>query len=94
MVDCSHANSGKDAGRQPEVAAEIAARVAAGDRSICAVMLESNLVGGSQDYRARPLVHGQSITDACLSWEETAPVLAKLAEAVRIRRGAGTAATR
>jgi hypothetical protein len=49
-------------------------------------MLESNLVGGSQDYRARPLVHGQSVTDACLSWEKTAPVLALLAEAVRARR--------
>jgi 3-deoxy-7-phosphoheptulonate synthase len=88
MVDCSHANSAKDPERQPVVAGEIAARVAGGDRAVCAVMIEGNLVGGSQDYRARPLVHGRSITDSCLSWEKTAPVLARLAEAVRARRGA------
>jgi 3-deoxy-7-phosphoheptulonate synthase len=86
MVDCSHANSGKDAERQPAVAAEIAAQIAAGERAICGVMFESNLLGGSQDYRTRPLVYGQSITDPCLSFEKTIPVLAKLAEAVRARR--------
>ena len=85
MVDCSHANSGKDAERQPAVAAEIAAQIAAGERAICGVMFESNLLGGSQDYRTRPLVYGQSITDPCLSFEKTIPVLAKLAEAVRAR---------
>jgi 3-deoxy-7-phosphoheptulonate synthase len=88
MVDCSHANSGKDPERQAIVAAELAARIAAGDRAIAAVMIESNLLGGLQDYRAVPLVRGQSITDACLSWEKTLPVLAKLAEAVRARRKA------
>jgi 3-deoxy-7-phosphoheptulonate synthase len=86
MVDCSHANSGRDAERQPAVAAELAARIASGERAIAAVMLESNLVGGSQDYRAVPLTRGKSVTDACLSWERTLPVIAQLAEAVAARR--------
>ena len=86
MVDCSHANSGKDAERQEAVASELAARIAAGDRGIAAVMIESNLLGGSQDYRAVPLVRGQSITDACLSWDKTTPVMAQLADAVGARR--------
>lgn len=86
MVDCSHANSGKNPARQPMIAREIAARVAAGDRSVAAVMLESNLLGGTQDFRARPLVYGRSITDACLAWEQTTPVLAELAQAVQARR--------
>jgi 3-deoxy-7-phosphoheptulonate synthase len=89
MVDCSHANSGKDAGRQTAVAADLAGRIAAGDRSVAAVMVESNLVGGAQDYRAQPLVRGQSVTDACLSWEMTLPLLAGLAGAVQARRRAG-----
>ena len=86
MVDCSHANSGREPARQPVIAAELAARIAAGDRAIAAVMLESNLLGGAQDYDQRPLVIGRSITDPCLAWEETLPVLATLAEAVRKRR--------
>ena len=86
MIDCSHANSGKDPARQPVVAAEIAAQIAGGDRAIAAVMLESNLLGGAQEYGARPLVHGRSVTDACLAWEQTLPVLTALADAVRKRR--------
>jgi 3-deoxy-7-phosphoheptulonate synthase len=86
MVDCSHANSGKDADRQPDVAADLAAQLAGGSTEICGVMLESHLVGGSQDYKAHPLTYGQSITDACLSWEKTLPALAKLAGAVAQRR--------
>jgi 3-deoxy-7-phosphoheptulonate synthase len=86
MVDCSHANSGKDPERQPAVAAEVAAQIAGGERAIAGVMLESSLVGGAQDYRARPLVYGRSVTDGCLSWEQTLPVIAVLAEAVRARR--------
>ncbi len=86
MVDCSHANSGKDAGRQPAVAVDLAAQIAGGERGIVAVMLESNLLGGAQDYRANPLIYGRSITDACLAWEQTLPVLATLAEAVTARR--------
>ncbi|MBL9187879.1 MAG: 3-deoxy-7-phosphoheptulonate synthase [Opitutaceae bacterium] len=86
MIDCSHANSGKDPARQPAVAAAVAAQIAAGDRAVAAVMLESHLLGGAQDYAARPLVYGRSVTDACLAWEQTPPVLAVLAEAVRRRR--------
>ena len=88
MVDCSHANSARDAERQPAIASDLAGRLAAGDRAIAAVMLESNLLGGSQDYRAVPLVRGRSVTDACLAWEKTLPVLAQLAGAVAARRKA------
>jgi 3-deoxy-7-phosphoheptulonate synthase len=86
VVDCSHANSGKEAERQPAVAADLAAQVASGERAICGVMLESNLLGGAQDFRARPLVYGRSITDPCLAFEKTVPVLDQLAAAVRARR--------
>jgi len=86
MVDCSHANSGKDAERQPAVAAALAASVAAGESAVCGVMVESNLAAGAQDYRARPLVYGCSITDPCLSLEKTGPLLAGLAAAVKQRR--------
>lgn len=86
MVDCSHANSGKDAERQPIVAEDIARQMSAGEAALCGVMIESNLLGGNQDYQAEPLVYGRSITDACLSWEKTLPVLSSLAEAVRARR--------
>lgn len=86
MVDCSHANSGKDPERQPMVVAELAAQVAAGERALAAVMIESNLLGGTQDYQAKPLVYGRSITDGCLAWEKTLPLFAQLAEAVQKRR--------
>jgi 3-deoxy-7-phosphoheptulonate synthase len=86
MVDCSHANSGKDAERQPAVAADLATQIAAGERAICGIMLESNLLGSAQDYLSRPLVYGRSITDPCLAWEKTIPVLGRLAEAVCTRR--------
>ena len=86
MVDCSHANSGKDPARQPLVANDLASQIAAGQRSIAAIMLESNLLGGAQDQHATPLIYGRSITDACLSWEHTLPVLGSLAEAVAVRR--------
>jgi 3-deoxy-7-phosphoheptulonate synthase len=86
MVDCSHANSGKDASRQIDVAGELAAQMSRGERAIAAVMIESNLVEGAQDYRSQPLVYGRSVTDACLSWEQTLPVFASLAAAVQTRR--------
>jgi 3-deoxy-7-phosphoheptulonate synthase len=87
MIDCSHANSGKKPERQPIVAAEIARQVRAGGRTIVGVMMESFLVEGRQDLvNGYPLRYGQSITDACLGWEGTVPVLADLAEAVRYRR--------
>lgn len=90
MLDCSHANSGKNPARQPAVSREIAAQIAGGERAIAGVMIESNLLGGSQDFRARPLVHGRSITDACLAWEQTLPLFAAFAEAVRARRARGS----
>ena len=86
MVDCSHANSGKDVARQLVVAADLAAQIAAGEHAIAAVMLESNLLGGAQEYQAKPLIYGRSITDPCLAWEQTLPVLAQLADAVHARR--------
>jgi 3-deoxy-7-phosphoheptulonate synthase len=86
MVDCSHANSGKDAEKQAAVAADLASRIASGERAVAAVMIESNLLGGAQDYQAKPLVRGRSVTDACLSWGGTVPVLEMLAKAVKDRR--------
>ncbi|HEV3030280.1 MAG TPA: 3-deoxy-7-phosphoheptulonate synthase [Polyangia bacterium] len=91
MVDCSHGNSRKDPARQPAVARDVAAQIrsggAGGSAPVFGVMIESHLVGGRQDRVAgRPLVYGQSITDACLAWSETLPVLRELAEAVRARR--------
>jgi 3-deoxy-7-phosphoheptulonate synthase len=87
MIDASHDNSGKDHRRQPLVAGEIAAQVARGEPGIVGVMLESFLVGGNQKLNGRKvLVYGQSVTDACMGWETTVPVLRELAEAVRRRR--------
>ena len=89
MIDASHGNSGKDYRRQPLVAAEIAAQVAEGQTGIIGVMLESFLVDGRQDLVDKScLVYGQSITDACMGWEMTVPVLLELARAVRARREA------
>jgi 3-deoxy-7-phosphoheptulonate synthase len=87
MIDTSHGNSEKDYRRQPLVAREIAAQVAQGERGIIGVLMESFLVDGRQDLGdpAR-LVYGQSITDACMGWEMTVPVLQGLAAAVRARR--------
>ncbi len=88
MIDCSHANSGKDPRRQPEVVADVARRIAEGERAIFGLMLESFLVEGRQDpVPCKPLVYGQSITDGCLSWDGTEPLLAMMSEAVRARRG-------
>jgi 3-deoxy-7-phosphoheptulonate synthase len=87
MIDCSHANSSKDPSRQPAVALDVARRIAEGDRAIFGLMLESFLVSGRQDQApGQSLTYGQSITDGCLGWDETEPLLAKLAEAVRARR--------
>jgi 3-deoxy-7-phosphoheptulonate synthase len=88
MVDCSHGNSGGDHRRQPVVAADLAAQIASGSRAVCAVMLESHLVEGRQDIHdgRRGLRYGQSVTDACMSWDTTTQVLADLADAARRRR--------
>lgn len=95
MIDCSHGNSNKDPSRQPEVSDEIARQLRNGSRAVGGVMIESHLVGGRQDTRPdTPLVYGQSITDACLSLEETMPALERLAEGVRARRAAGKGATK
>src|SRR5271165_5848515 len=84
MIDCSHANSTKDYTRQAESCRNVAGQLAAGDRRIIGVMLESNLVAGAQKLvPGKPLVHGQSITDGCMGWEQTAVLLAELAESVR-----------
>jgi 3-deoxy-7-phosphoheptulonate synthase len=87
MIDTSHGNSEKDYRRQPLVAEDIASQVADGEPGIFGVMMESFLVEGRQDLvDPRSLTYGQSITDGCMSWEMTVPVLARLAEAVRQRR--------
>jgi 3-deoxy-7-phosphoheptulonate synthase len=93
MVDCSHANSGKDHLKQVGVAEDLAKQIAGGSNAIFGVMIESFLVDGNQKHKEgdplEELVRGQSITDACLGWEKTEPVLEKLAEAVLAKRGAG-----
>jgi 3-deoxy-7-phosphoheptulonate synthase len=88
MIDFSHDNSGKDADRQREVAAEVGRQLAAGNRAIVGVMLESFLVAGRQELGAAELVYGQSITDACLGWDDTVELLEGLAASVRARRSA------
>lgn len=87
IVDCSHGNSGKDERRQAQVVENIAQRLAQGEYGISGVMMESFIEGGNQP--ARPLsqlVYGQSITDRCMSWEDTRCLLLKLAHAVALRR--------
>ena len=87
MVDASHGNSGKDHRRQPLVAREVAVAVARGEDGVVGLMMESFLVEGRQDPgEGRPPLYGQSITDPCMGWEDTVPVLRELAEAVRARR--------
>jgi len=89
MVDCSHANAGKQHLRQIEIADSLAARIAAGDRRIVGVMIESHLEEGRQDLRPGvALRRGVSITDPCLGWSQTEPVLRRLAGAVQARRAA------
>jgi 3-deoxy-7-phosphoheptulonate synthase len=84
MVDCSHANSNKDHNQQPVVAREIAAQIAAGNRSIIGLMLESNIGAGSQPLQAdlSKLEYGVSITDACIDWETTEDLLRDIAATV------------
>jgi 3-deoxy-7-phosphoheptulonate synthase len=87
MIDCSHSNSQKMYQRQIDVAREVARQVATGEDRIFGLMVESNLKAGRQDLvPGKPLVYGQSITDGCIGWEETVPLLRNLADAVRQRR--------
>lgn len=87
MVDCSHGNSLKDFHNQPRVAADLGAQLAGGSRTIAAVMLESNLREGNQPP-GPSLIHGQSVTDACIGWDTTVTVLESLAAAVSKRNRA------
>lgn len=87
MVDFSHANSSKQYQRQMTVAEDISAQMAAGEDAIFGVMIESHLVEGRQDLvEGEELTYGQSITDACIGWEDTERVLRQLSDAVKARR--------
>jgi 3-deoxy-7-phosphoheptulonate synthase len=87
MIDCSHANAAKQYKRQLEVARDIAAQVAGGERRIVGAMVESHLVEGRQDLTpGKPLQYGQSVTDACLGWKDSLDLLEVLAGAVKERR--------
>jgi len=91
MVDCSHANSSKQHEKQVDVARDIAAQVAGGSRHVFGLMVESHLRSGAQKFTAgkddaTALGYGQSITDACLGWDESVPVLEALSAAVLARR--------
>lgn len=89
MVDASHANSSKNPENQPLVLADIGTQLAAGDKRIIGVMVESNLVAGRQDLiPGQDLVYGQSITDGCIDWDTTVEALTALAESVEKRRAA------
>ncbi|OGA12816.1 MAG: 3-deoxy-7-phosphoheptulonate synthase [Betaproteobacteria bacterium RIFCSPLOWO2_12_FULL_63_13] len=87
MVDCSHANSMKDPMRQIAVAADVGRQLAAGEDNIFGLMVESHLVAGRQELIAgHQLVYGQSVTDGCIGWDDSVPLLDNLAAAVRQRR--------
>lgn len=87
MVDCSHANSQKDHQRQIDVADVIAEQISQGNDNLMGVMIESHLVAGRQDVETdKELVYGQSVTDACIDWDDSVKVLKTLATAVKQRR--------
>jgi 3-deoxy-7-phosphoheptulonate synthase len=87
VVDCSHANSGKDPDRQIIVCRDVAGQIANGEKNIAGLMLESHLVAGNQKViPGQPLNYGQSITDACMGWDDTNELLVELAESVEKRR--------
>jgi 3-deoxy-7-phosphoheptulonate synthase len=92
MVDCSHANSSKQHEKQVDVARDIAAQIRAGSQRIFGVMVESHLHAGAQKFNPgkdnpAKLHYGQSITDACIGWDDSVEVLEVLSEAVKARRG-------
>jgi 3-deoxy-7-phosphoheptulonate synthase len=87
MIDCSHANCVKDHTRQALVCRDVLSRISDGDSSIFGLMLESNVASGAQNLNhPERLVYGQSITDPCIGWEETAQLLREAAAAVRKRK--------
>ncbi|WP_428774119.1 3-deoxy-7-phosphoheptulonate synthase AroG [Vibrio sp.] len=89
MIDFSHANSSKQYQRQMVVADDVSAQLAAGEQAIFGVMIESHLVEGRQDLvDGQAPTYGQSITDACIGWQDTEKVLRQLADAVTARRNA------
>lgn len=89
MVDFSHANSSKQYQRQMVVSEDVSAQIAGGQQAIMGVMVESHLVAGRQDLTddLTQLTYGQSVTDACIGWDDTETMLAQLADAVKARRG-------
>ncbi|MDJ0568847.1 MAG: 3-deoxy-7-phosphoheptulonate synthase [Pleurocapsa sp. MO_192.B19] len=84
MIDCSHGNSSKDYNKQSVVLENIAQQIKAGSSHIMGIMIESHLIEGNQSIAndGKPLVYGQSITDACVNWETTEQMLHSLATAV------------
>ncbi|MCZ4336024.1 3-deoxy-7-phosphoheptulonate synthase AroG [Shewanella colwelliana] len=87
MVDFSHANSSKQFKRQMVVAEDVADQLSAGEKAIFGVMVESHLVEGRQDYiEGEPLRYGQSITDACIGWDDTEQLLETLSQSIISRR--------
>ncbi|EEX94586.1 phospho-2-dehydro-3-deoxyheptonate aldolase [Vibrio orientalis CIP 102891 = ATCC 33934] len=87
MIDFSHANSSKQYQRQMVVSEDVAGQISGGEDAIFGVMIESHLVEGRQDLVAgETLTYGQSITDACIGWDDTEKVLRQLADAVAERR--------
>ena len=87
MIDFSHANSSKQYQRQMVVAEDVAGQISGGEDAIFGVMIESHLVEGRQDLvEGETLTYGQSITDACIGWDDTEKVLRQLADAVAARR--------
>jgi 3-deoxy-7-phosphoheptulonate synthase len=87
MIDLSHSNSQKNYLRQIDVGGQVAAEIARGDDRVIGVMIESNIEAGRQDLvPGKELVYGQSITDACIGWDQSIPLLETFAEAVRQRR--------
>ena len=91
MVDCSHANSSKQHEKQMDVARDIAAQISSGSRNVFGLMVESHLKAGAQKFTAgkddaRALEYGQSITDACLGWNDSLAMLESLSAAVEARR--------
>jgi 3-deoxy-7-phosphoheptulonate synthase len=93
MVDCSHANSSKQHERQLDVAKDIAGQISAGSHKVFGVMVESHLQPGAQKFtpgkdKVEGLVYGQSITDACLAWDDSLEVLKVLDAGIKARRKA------
>jgi 3-deoxy-7-phosphoheptulonate synthase len=90
MIDTSHANSQKQFHKQVEVCRDIIHQIKTGQDNIFGLMIESHLVEGRQDFKAgAELTYGQSITDACIGWDDSVILLRELAQAVRAKRNPG-----